>query len=59
MKYQTPIEGTPYGAVLNTMQLDLLYSMFRIHPWTYYDKNPFRLRDELDEQERAAKELGI
>ena len=49
----------PSGAIVNERQLILLLQMFGIHPWSYWDEEPFALADKLSEQEQAAEKLKL
>ena len=47
------------GAVVNAQQLFLMFQLFRIHPWSYSNEDPFKLMEVLDEQDHALKESTL
>ena len=52
-----PEEGN--GAVVNTTQLMLLFQMFGLLPWSYWQEDPFKLAQQLKKQEQAMEEAKL
>lgn len=45
-------------AVVNKMQEQLMYNMFGLNPWSYMYEDPFDLAKQLEEQEKAIREMS-
>jgi hypothetical protein len=58
MKRQEEIKDLQ-GAVVNEGHLMLMFQMFHLHPWSYWDEDPFDLAARLKEQEKAMENLGF